>query len=178
MGKRDDSGSSNQAGSPRVTGEKKPRAKRSRSGAAEYARELNKNDNTAQLEKLHAYMWESFGTKKPAIYRLFYIDGKEITIKLYKDGVWRATLADDPQKKHYKKCDINLKHIKYISKASGDKFIDSLGFETGKGDERAEKIFAKEKKFKTYNEEVRKIMKRKKRKSSGKKKSSSKKGSS
>lgn len=172
MGKRDGSGSSNQAGSPRVAGEKKPRAKRSRSGAAEYARELNKNDNSSQLDRLKGYLFETIRFKESATYRIFYSNGREAIVE-FKDGKVAVVTSPDVPGKKFKKFGMN--GIEYISKATKSKFVDSLGFETGKGNERAEKIYAKEKKFNTYNEEVRRLFKKKKRKSSSKKKSPSKK---
>ncbi len=168
MGKRDDSGSSNQAGSFNVAGEKKPRAKRKSSSAIQYARELSKNDNSKHMEIMHDKLMDSVLAGTPGVYHIFYSNGVEAVVTINK-GKRIIRNPDNPGKK-YK--NFGLDGIVYISKATKSRFSDSLGFVTGIGNERTERIYAKERTFNAYNKEVRKLFKRKKKKSSTKKRSS------
>lgn len=175
MGKRDGSGSSNQAGSVKSAGEKKPKAKRQSTSAIQYARDLSKNDNTEHMEKMKNKLLNStYGFDDgSAVYRIIYSNGAE-AIVTFKNGNYTVQNPDEPTKKYSK---FGLDGIKYISKATKSKFSDSLGFTTGAGNEKVEKIYAKEKTFNAYNNEVKKLFKKKKRKSTTKKSTSTKKKS-
>lgn len=170
MGKRDGSGSSNQSGSVKVAGEKKPKSKRKSSSAIQYARDLSKNDNSKYLENLKNKFGNSlYGfDDTPGTYHIFYSNGLEAVVT-FKNGNCEIRNPDNPTKKYTK---IGLKGITYISRATKGKFTDSLGFSTGVGNERVEKIWSKERTFNAYNNEVKKIFKRKKRKTSSKGKKS------
>ena len=96
MGKRDGSGSSNQAGSVKSAGEKKPRAKRQSSSATQYARDLSKNDNTEHLEKMKNKLLNSaYGfDNNSAVYRIIYSNGGRI-VNVDSNGKYYLDMSDN-----------------------------------------------------------------------------------
>lgn len=162
MGNTGQSGKSGQRGGLTSTGENAPKPKRNTVSAIKYARELNQNDNTKHIARLSTELKKDLTTfkttKKNVSYRLIYENGNE-SIITFKSGKYFVVNPDKPGERLK---NLKLGGIKYISKASKNKFQDSLGFSTGKGNEKAEKIFSKEKSFNTYTKEVTKLFRKKK----------------